>query len=57
MLQCQCTTCLDTEKNTKEKKQQQEVCETNTEMNPVILFLLKLNLLNTRQILQEWCWC
>ena len=41
----------------KNPKKTQEVCEIITEMNPVILFLLKLNLLNTRQVLQEWCWC
>ena len=57
MLQCQCTICLDTAKITKDKKQQQEVCEINTEMNPVIFFLLKSNLLNTRKISQGWCWC
>ena len=37
----------------KNYKKQQEVCGIITEMNQVILFLLILNLLNTRQVLQE----
>ena len=34
-------------------EKQQDVCEIITEMNQVILFLLILNLLNTRQALSE----
>ena len=34
-------------------KKQQEVCGIITEMNQVILFLLILNLLNIKQVLQE----
>ena len=34
-------------------KKQQEVCGIIKEMNQIILFLLKLNLLNIRQVLQE----
>ena len=41
---------LDTVKTT---EKQQAVCEIITEMNQVILFLLILNLLNTKQILRE----
>ena len=37
----------------KNYKKQQEVCGIIIEMNHVILFLLILNLLNTRQLLQE----
>ena len=37
----------------KNYKKQQEVCRIITEMNQAILFLLILNLLNTRQVLQE----
>ena len=37
----------------KNYKKQQVVCGIITEMNQVILFLLILNLLNTRQVLQE----
>ena len=36
----------------KNYKKQQEVCGIITEMNQVILFLLMLNLLNTKQLLQ-----
>ena len=39
--------------NSKNYKKQQEVCRIITEMNQAILFLLILNLLNTRQVLQE----
>ena len=37
----------------KQTKQKQAVCGIITEMNQAILFLLILNLLNTRQVLQE----
>ena len=37
----------------KNYKKQQEVCGIITEINQVILFQLILNLLNTRQVLQE----
>ena len=37
----------------KTTEKQQEVCGTITEMNEVILFLVILNLLNIRQVLQE----
>ena len=42
--------CLNTVKIT---EKQRAACEIITEMNHVILFLLILNLLNTRQVLQE----
>ena len=38
---------------TKNYKKQQEACGIITEMSQVILFLLALNLLNIRQVLQE----
>ena len=38
---------------TKITEKQQTFCGIITEMNQVILFLLILNLLNTRQVLQE----
>ena len=44
-----CTICLDTVKFT---EKQQAACEIIIEMNQVILFLLILNLLSTRQVLQ-----
>ena len=42
---------LECSKNYRKKKQ--EVCGITTEMNQVIFFLLILNLLKTRQVLQE----
>ena len=50
MLLCQCTICLNTVKIT---EKQLEVCGIITEMNQVIIFLLILNLLNTKQVLHE----
>ena len=50
MLQCTCIIYLNTVKIT---EKQQEVYRIIMEMNQVILFLLILNLLNKKQILQE----
>ena len=50
MLLCQCTIPLNTAKIT---EKQQAVRRNITEINQIILFLLILNLLNTRRVLQE----
>ena len=50
MLEYKRTICLNTAR-IKEKKQ--AVCGIITEMNQVILFLLILNLFNTRKVLQD----